>query len=218
MPPTVHVPAPELRRYWPVEAGAVVMPVPPLAMGTVPVRLMLGLLPPLEAKGADAPTLSTPVLLKVRVPPSANVPPPLKPEPVFTVAEEFCNMALVTPALAMLRVVLPPRATLPPPLSPAPAVTVSEGLVSLLFVTPPFATATVGAEAVPPIAIEPSLAVTLATEPGNVCPAAKVIWPLLATLKPVSARGLLPAENSRFNVPEALLVLLLMGSVCQRKR
>src|SRR6266852_5264047 len=200
MPPTAHVAAPKLRRYCPAEAGAVVMPVPPLVMGTVPLRLMLGLAPPLEAKGAAAPTVSTPVLLRFNAPPRATVPPPLKPVPVFTVTEEFCNIALVTPALATLRVVLPPRATLPPPLSPAPAVTVSEGLASLLFVTPPFVTATVGAEAMPPIVMEPSPGATLVTDPGNVWPPANVIWPLLARLKPVSARGLLPAANSRFKL------------------
>src|SRR5260370_87839 len=218
MPPTAHVAAPELRRYWAAEAGAVVMPVPPLAIGTVPLRLMLGFAPPLEASGPDAATLNTPVLFKVRVPPSATAPPPLKPEPVFTVTEEFCNIALVTPALATLRVVLPPRATLPPPLSPAPAVTVSEGLASLLFVTPPFVTATVGAEAVPPIVMEPSPGATLVTDPGNVWPPANVIWPLLAILKPGSATELLPAANSRFKLPEALLLLLFRGSACQRKR
>ena len=34
-------------------------PVPPLAVGSVPVKLMFGVVPPLEAKGADAVTAVT---------------------------------------------------------------------------------------------------------------------------------------------------------------
>jgi len=50
--------------------------------------------------------------------------------------------------------------------------------------------------------------------PGNVCPVAKVIWPLLAIFSPVSEGLLVPAPNSRFSDPLALLVLLLTGSAC----
>src|SRR6266849_2197974 len=120
MPPTAHAPAPELRRNCPAPAGATTMPVPPLAMGTVPVRLMLGLAPPLEDRTPEAPTLSTPVLFKVSEPPSATVPPPLKPDPEFTVSDEFCSMALVTPLFGMLMV---PAPVIGPPVNPAPVFT-----------------------------------------------------------------------------------------------
>src|SRR3984957_9559837 len=53
--------------------------------------------------------------------------------------------------------------------------------------------------------------------PGKVCPAAKVIWPLLLIFNPVSAAAAGATENRRFSVPEAEAVLLLTGSACQWK-
>lgn len=54
--------------------------------------------------------------------------------------------------------------------------------------------------------------------PGpHVCPLAKVIWPLLEMESPVSAGAAPPVPNSRFRLAEGLALLLLTGSVCQRK-
>jgi hypothetical protein len=50
--PVIEIPVPA------VSEGAA-LPVPPLAIGTMPVRLIFGVAPPLEAKGADAETLET---------------------------------------------------------------------------------------------------------------------------------------------------------------
>src|SRR5208282_5602192 len=52
--------------------------------------------------------------------------------------------------------------------------------------------------------------------PGNVCPLANVICPLLAMFSPVSEGLLLPRANSKFKLPDALLVLLPVGSACHR--
>src|SRR5438105_12759987 len=102
------------RKFW------VVDPVPPLATGTMPVSEMLGVCPPLEESGPLAPTVSTPlfaivtspvaplmlmpgfpdatestpVLLRVSVPPSDNDPPPESPLSVVMVTELFCNAVL----------------------------------------------------------------------------------------------------------------------------
>src|SRR5712692_3492057 len=120
MPATAQVPTPELRKYCAAALGAVAMPVPPLAIGTIPLRLMLGLAPPLEASGDEAPTLNTPVLARVSEPPRASVPPPLKPEPVFKVTEGLASIALVTPVAAILML---PVLVMGPPVSPAPVFT-----------------------------------------------------------------------------------------------
>ena len=50
--------------------------------------------------------------------------------------------------------------------------------------------------------------------PGNVCPEANVKMPVLLIFNPVSAGLLVPEPNSRFNVPEGLVVLFPEGSAC----
>jgi hypothetical protein len=61
---------------------------------------------------------------------------------------------------------------------------------------------------------------TLVTEPtvdGNVCPAAKVIRPLLEIESPVSVGAAVPEPNNRLNLPNGVVLLFPTGSVCQRK-
>jgi hypothetical protein len=53
--------------------------------------------------------------------------------------------------------------------------------------------------------------------PGKVWPVAKVIFPLLAMLSPVSVMGFEPAPKSRFSDPLGLALSLPTGSACQRK-
>jgi hypothetical protein len=53
--------------------------------------------------------------------------------------------------------------------------------------------------------------------PGNVCPLAKLICPLLATWSPVSAGLLVPEPNSRLRVALALAVSLFAGSAIHSK-
>src|SRR5437868_12863730 len=81
---------------------------------------MLGFWPPLDASGPLAPTLRTPALFSVVLPPSATAPPPVNPEPAVTVNEGLASIPLVTPALAMLTV---PELVMGPPASPAPVAT-----------------------------------------------------------------------------------------------
>jgi hypothetical protein len=51
--------------------------------------------------------------------------------------------------------------------------------------------------------------------PGKLCPEAKLIRPLLATDRPVSAGVPVPARYSKFSVPEGVAVLLPAGSASQ---
>ena len=53
--------------------------------------------------------------------------------------------------------------------------------------------------------------------PGNVCPVANVICPLLAMCSPVSEGLVAPSPNSRFSVPEGAVVSLLAGSASHWK-
>ena len=69
---------------------------PPFAMGRVPVKVMLGVVPPDDAMLPDAVTLVTQVA-QVRVrpdDPNAVDPPPPKGPEVLMVTEEFCSWAL----------------------------------------------------------------------------------------------------------------------------
>ena len=76
------------------------MPVPPLAMPTVPSD-SVGFCPPDDESGPLAATESTPVLASVMDDPSATRPPPDRPAPALTVSDEFASMVLSTPPLAI---------------------------------------------------------------------------------------------------------------------
>jgi hypothetical protein len=69
---------------------------------------------------------------------------------------------------------------------------------------------------VPPA--NPAPAATLVTVPspvpGKICPWANVICPLLAMFNHVSDGLAVPSPNSRFKVPDGLLVLFPAGSAC----
>jgi len=119
----------------------------------------------------------------------------------------------------LLSVTLPPNAALPPPLRPVPAVTLSDGLASMALVTPPLAMLKVPLLVIGP-PVKPAPLPTLVTVPapaipGKVCPEAKLIWPLLAIDRPVSAGVPVPERYSKFSVPEGLAVLLPAGSASQ---
>jgi hypothetical protein len=142
--------------------------------------------------------------------------PPLRPVPAAT-------LVTVPPRLGALfvSVIVPPKATVPPPDNPVPGFTVIDGVASMALVTPPVAMLSVPVLVIVPPA-SPAPATTLVTvpdpAPGKVCPEAKVMTPLLATDRPVSAGATPFAPNRRCRLPEGFAVSLPVGSACQRKR
>lgn len=125
------------------------------------------------------------------------------------------------PERLLARVIVLPKATVPPPDNPEPAWMVTKGFASILFVTPAAGMLIVPLEVIgPPVSPAPVLmlmTVPLPLPPGKVCPEAKVISPLLAMERPVSA-GEFPFEpKRRFNEPEGFAELFPAGSACQRK-
>ena len=140
--PTAQALAAELRKNWPDMLGAVAIPVPPLAMGTVPVKEMFGVVPPLEDKGLEAVTLVTPA-----DPVDAAVSRPF----ASTVILAFEYEPGTTPVLPSVRVPLLARVASPPnavethciplPIRKLPAVGVVEPkLAPLILATVAFAT------------------------------------------------------------------------------
>ena len=101
--------------------------------------------------------------------------------------------------VSTFKVVLPPRETEPPPVSAVPGVIVNDGFASMALVTPAVAMLNDPLEVIGP-PVSPAPVPTLVTVPlpvpvpGNVCPVAKVIWPLLPMCKPVSAGLFVPEE------------------------
>src|SRR6185369_12354965 len=80
---TPQLPVPVLRRNWPAAVGALLVPVPPFAIGTVPDNEILGFCPPLLEMTPVPPTESTPLfeitfcaLMSIPVP-AAKVTPTL---------------------------------------------------------------------------------------------------------------------------------------------
>lgn len=238
VPPSATVPPPDN----PEPAVTVIELFASIAFDTPADGMLIVPLPVIgpPVKPAPVATLVTPVLLRVTVPPNATVPPPDNPDPAVTVTELFASMAFVTPAEGMLIV---PLAVIGPPVRPAPVATlvtvpepvaivqlapnvhvcpftVVNGLTSIAFVTPAEGMLIVPVPVIGP-PVKPAPVATLVTVPppvpGNVCPVANVINPVLAIDSPVSA-GAVPFEpNSRFNVPDGLAVSFPEGSACQRK-
>src|SRR6202142_2759493 len=70
----------------------------------------------------------------------------------------------------------------------------------------------------PPVSPLPAAVVTpvMVPAPGNVCPLAKVMSPLLFMLRPVSAGVPEPDPNKRFSVAESVDLLLLTASAWNR--
>src|SRR4030088_1631111 len=66
----------------------------------------------------------------------------------------------------------------------------------------------------PPVSPLPLAVVTpvMVPAPGNVCPVAKVKSPLLLSFNPVSVGVAVPEPNSRFSVPDGVVVLLPAAS------
>src|SRR5260370_28068021 len=63
-------------------------------------------------------------------------------------------------------------------------------------------------------AVSPTLFTVPGPVPGNVCPFANEMIPLLLIFRPVSAGMAVPEPYSRFSVPDAVEVLLPAGSAC----
>ena len=115
-----------------------------------------------------------------------------------------CAATLVTAAPSptnLLAVMLPANVLLE-------AASVGTCVVSRFIVTVPLVP--------PPLRPVPAVTPVIVPLPGKVCPLAKLIRPLLAIERPVSA-GVLPPPNNRFSFPEGEGVLLPTGSACQRK-
>ena len=141
--------------------------------------------------------------------------PPVNPAPLLMVVT-------VPPRLgdALVRVIVPPKVTVPPPDRPGPAWTVIRGLAIRSLVTPAGGMLIVPVVLIgPPVSPAPVL-MPVTVPPavlGNVCPGAKLIRPLLAIDRPVSA-GEFPLDpKSRFRVPDGFDELFPAGSACQRK-
>ena len=168
------------------------------------------------------------VLPRLMAPGTVNPPAVL----AFSVTAEFCSMVLVTPALAMPRVPLP---VIGPPASPAPLPTLvtvpvpalaqahavpfhcSTWLVAQVFSRPSASVPLVPPPVSPlPVAVVTPVSVP-SPVPGNVCPVANVISPLLAMCNPVCAGAPVPSANSRFRVPEGVAVSLSAGWASQKK-
>jgi hypothetical protein len=162
--------------------------------------------------------LSVKVVFRLRVP-LPVIGPPVRPVPLAT---------LVTvppePGELLVSVMVPPKATVPPPDNPDPAVTVMEGLASMAFATPADGMLMVPLPVIGP-PVRPAPVATLVTvplplpppPPAKVCPGAKVINPLLAIERPVSAGAVPLAPNNKFNEPEGLEESFAAGSAIQRK-
>ena len=69
----------------------------------------------------------------------------------------------------------------------------------------------------PPVRSVPAVTPVIVPVPGNFCPVAKVIRPLLLIDSPVSVGTELPEANSRLKLPDGDEVLFPAGSACQRK-
>lgn len=144
--------------------------------------------------------------------PAPVIGPPVRPEPVLTL--------VTVPVAVLASVTVPPNATVPPPDNPDPACTVMDGFTSIVLVTPADGILIVPLEVIGP-PVKPAPVLTLVTEPppapGNVCPEAKLITPLLAIERPVSA-GVAPFDpNWRFSVPDGFAESFAAGSATQRK-
>src|SRR5580698_429485 len=199
--------------------------------GTTEVLMLsVGDCPPVLLSPVPAVRLRMPVLVSVTVP---LVPPPLNPVPAVTpvivpvaaVAQFhavplYCRIWLVEHGFNPMVLVLP-RLIAPGVVSP-PAVLAFRVMLefcSMALVTPAEGMLSVTVPLVPPpLSPEPAVTPVMVPlpVPGNFCPLANVICPLLATETPVSV-GVAPlAPNNRFSFPDGVLVLLPAGSVCQR--
>ena len=122
-----------------------------------------------------------------------------------------CAATLVTAAPSptnLLAVMLPANVLLE-------AASVGTCVVSRFIVTVPLVA--------PPLRPVPAVTPVIVPLPGKACPLAKLIRPLLAIERPVSAGSValscrvLAAPNNRFSFPEGEGVLLPTASACQRK-
>src|SRR5579864_8877126 len=105
-------------------------------------QLMVGLLEvPVVTIGEVVLIASTPLLVRLSVPPNVTELLPVKPGPRFTAIDGVCNIAFVMPPAVMLKLAVDPRGMIPVGgvrVSPLPTAKVIELFWSATFGTVPF--------------------------------------------------------------------------------